>query len=236
MKRLLLAGVGLMTLAASSAVAADLPASMPTKAPPMMYQPYNWSGWYLGINGGYGWGNSNWVSPPPLVSTGNFDVDGGMVGGTLGVNWQSGAWVFGLEGDIDWSDIKGSAACGALNCETSNNWFGTFRGRVGYAFDRFLPYFTGGLAVGNVEAGGLGLGTESDTRAGWTVGAGVEWAVNGPWTAKVEYLYADLGKTGCNIACGGPTDVKFDANIVRAGINYRFGGGPAPVGGYPGGY
>jgi outer membrane immunogenic protein len=222
MKRLLLAGVGLLSLAATSAVAADLPARMPTKAPAFVHE-YNWSGWYLGINGGYGWGRSNWDSA--VGTTGDFDLSGGLIGGTLGVNWQRGAWVFGLEGDGDWSDMRGSISTCVPNCETRNNWLATFRGRIGHAFDRVLPYITGGLAAGDVEAGFAGFPKESDTRLGWTVGAGVEWAIAGPWTAKVEYLYTDLGSFSCSTAsCGGatPTNVDFRANILRGGINYRF--------------
>ena len=226
MKRLLLAGIVLLSLAATSAVAADLPARMPTKAP-AMYRAYNWSGWYLGINGGYGWGRSSWTDTASGATTGDFDVSGGLVGGTLGVNWQTGPWVFGLEGDGDWSDLRGSTATNCVvGCETRNNWLATFRGRVGYAFDRVLPYFTGGLAAGDIEAGVVGVTREGSTRAGWTVGGGVEWAIAGPWTAKIEYLYADLGKTSCSAAACtgvvGPTDVDFRANIVRGGINYRF--------------
>jgi len=232
MKRLLLAGVGILSLLATSAVAADLPARMPTKAP-MTYAPvYNWSGWYVGINGGYGWGRSSWADTVGPLS-GNFDTNGGLIGGTLGVNWQTGAWVLGIEGDGDWSDIRGTAACIGGPCETRNNWLATVRGRIGYSFDRFMPYFTGGLALGDIEARTPGVASEGDTKAGWAVGAGVEWALAGPWTAKLEYLHADLGHMNCDIACGGtgPTRVKFDADIVRAGINYRFSG-PTGIGGY----
>jgi outer membrane immunogenic protein len=227
MKRLLLAGVGLTTLCLASALAADLPPRMPTKAP--AYAPvYNWSGWYLGINGGYGFGRSNWSDTATGATTGGFDIDGGLIGGTLGVNWQSGPWVYGLEADGAWSDMRGSTAvtCAVANCETRNNWLATFRGRVGHAFDRVLPYVTGGLALGDVEAGVAGFGHDGSTQAGWTVGAGVEWAIAGPWTAKVEYLYTDLGTMSCSVAsCGGvgPVDVDFTANIIRGGINYRFG-------------
>jgi outer membrane immunogenic protein len=226
MKRLLLAGVASLAFgAASSAIAADIPARMPTKAPVYAPAMYNWSGWYIGIQGGYGFGRSSWTDTATGLSTGGFDVDGALLGGTLGVNWQTGAWVFGLEGDGSWSNIRGSTTvnCG-IPCETRNNWLATFRGRVGHAFDRFLPYITGGLAAGDIEA--VGIGTQSSTEVGWTVGAGLEWALAGPWTAKVEYLYADLGKMSCSIAvCGatGTTDVKLDTSIVRAGINYRFG-------------
>jgi outer membrane immunogenic protein len=227
MKRLLLAGVALLTLGAASAFAADLPARMPAKAPAYLPPGYNWSGWYLGINGGYGWGRSHWTDTVAGITTGGFNLEGGLIGGTLGINWQRGAWVFGLEGDGDWSDISGSTPTACVpNCETRNNWLATFRGRVGYAFDRWLPYVTGGLAVGDIEAGLVGLGRDNSTQAGWTVGGGVEWAIAGPWTAKVEYLYTDLGTMSCSIAtCGGvgTTDVDFTANILRGGINYRFG-------------
>ena len=230
MKRFLLAGAGLMALSVASAIAADIPARMPTKAP-VMVRGYNWSGWYIGIQGGYGWGRSSFTDTGTGVSTGDFDVDGGLVGGTLGVNWQApgSQWVFGLEGDGSWSGMRGSTTVGCVpGCETRNNWLATFRGRIGYAFDRVLPYVTGGLAAGDIEANITGFPTQSDTRVGWTVGAGVEWAIAGPWTAKVEYLYADLDKMSCGLAsCPvviGPTDVTLDANIFRAGVNYRFGG------------
>jgi outer membrane immunogenic protein len=131
--------------------------------------------------------------------------------------------VFGLEGDIDWSNIRGtsSAAVCAGTCETRNNWLGTARGRVGYAFDRFLPYLTGGLAVGDIKADLSGTGSTTTTKAGWTLGGGLEVAVAGPWTAKVEYLYVDLGKGRCDTCLGG-ADVNFTTNLVRGGVNYRF--------------
>ena len=224
MKRVVLAGM--VALAAVSmlgaASAADLPRPMPAKAP--AYVPpagYNWTGFYAGINGGGGWGTSEWSGPGG--NTGNFDISGGLVGGTVGYNWQMGQAVFGLEGDLDWSNIRGStnaAVCGT-SCETRNNWLGTVRGRIGYAFDRFMPYVTGGLAVGDIKADLAGAGSTTTTKAGWTVGAGLEAAIAGPWTAKVEYLYTDLGKGSCDVCTGG-ADVNFRSNIVRAGINYRF--------------
>ena len=150
----LVSGLGFLTLAAAMpASAADLPRAMPYKSPAMVAQ-YNWTGFYLGINGGGGFGDSNWngfaVSNSP---------SGGMIGGTAGYNWQGpgSPWVFGLEGDIDWTNIRDSSACGGVLCETRNNWFGTVRGRVGYAFDRFMPYVTVGLAIGDVEANRAGF-------------------------------------------------------------------------------
>jgi outer membrane immunogenic protein len=147
-----------------------------------------------------------------------------LVGGTIGYNWQLGQWVYGLEGDIDWSDIRGSTssdACAGTSCETRNNWLGTGRARIGYAFDRFLPYVTGGVAFGDVKASVAGFGSTTDTNAGWTLGGGIEAAIAGSWTAKVEYLYVDLGSTSCS-GCLLSTNVDFHTNIVRGGINYRF--------------
>jgi outer membrane immunogenic protein len=220
MKRVILAGVSALAVVMmmSGANAADLPrrhAEMPVKAPAYV-AAYNWTGLYAGINGGGGFGRSNWSA----LGT-DFNTSGGMVGGTLGYNWQMGQTVFGLEGDLDWSNVKGSTACGGFSCETRNNWLGTFRGRIGYAFNRVMPYVTGGLAVGNVKASSA-LGSSDETRAGWTLGGGIEANIVGPWSAKIEYLYADLGKTDCAACVVGGTDVSFHSNIVRAGLNYRF--------------
>jgi outer membrane immunogenic protein len=131
--------------------------------------------------------------------------------------------VFGLEGDVDWSNVRGSTACAVGTCETKNDWFGTVRGRVGYAFDRIMPYVTGGLAFGNIDAKPVGFAGTSSSHAGWTLGAGVEGAIADRWTAKVEYLYASIGDTNCNAAaCGIATNVDLRLNILRGGVNYRF--------------
>jgi len=222
MKRLLLASLSLMAIAAASqAVAADLPRQMPVKAPAYVAPYYNWTGFYLGVNGGYGFGNSNWSG----AGTGTFNASGGLIGGTAGYNWQFGQAVVGLEGDGDWSGISGStnnALCPG-GCQTSNNWLATARGRLGYAADRWLPYVTGGAAFGDIKAAIPGFAGVDTTKAGWTVGAGVEFAINGPWTAKLEYLYVDLGNDNCG-SCGvsSPDNVSLKSNIVRGGINYRF--------------
>lgn len=224
MKRVLL-GLGMLALAGlvgSTANAADLSRRYEapiTKAP--AYVPvYSWTGPYLGINGGGGWGTSRWDS------TGSFDVSGGLFGVQAGYNWQMGQAVFGVEGDIDWTNIKGSttAFC-ALGCETSNSWLATIRGRLGYAIDRFMPYVTGGAAFGNVRARTPGFAGGSDTGTGWTLGGGVEFAIAPNWTVKGEYLYVDLGNFNCGLACGGGLavdNVDFKSHIVRAGLNYRF--------------
>jgi len=222
MKRLslaMVAGVFVAAMAAPS-FAADLPRPA-YKAPIYSVPGYNWTGFYAGINGGYGFGTSDWsgtgASPKPK---------GALAGGTLGYNLQTGSWVWGIEGDVDYSWVKGSAtglgSCAAAGCETKNTWFGTARGRLGYAgWDRWLPYITGGAAFGGVKmTSGTGV-SETKTKIGWTVGGGIEYAVMSNWTAKIEYLYADLGTSNCG-SCAGTPDVTFKENIVRAGLNYRF--------------
>jgi outer membrane immunogenic protein len=218
MKKILLAGVGVLALGLGHASAADIVRrAPPAKAPVYVAPPFTWTGFYAGINGGYGWGTSEFSAP---FAPSSFDISGGLVGGTLGYNYQVGQFVFGIEGDIDASWIRGSAACGGFTCETRNNWLGTVRGRLGYAFDRFLPYVTGGAAIGDIETKVAGLGSSRDTNVGWTVGGGLEYAINGPWSLKVEYLYVDLGNGG-DVA-GTAADADFKTSIVRAGLNYRF--------------
>src|SRR5262249_31751623 len=110
-----------------------------------------------------------------------------------------------------------------INCQTKNNWFGTVRGRAGYAFGRVMPYVTGGLAFGDIEANVTALPGVSDTNVGWTIGGGVEGSIFANWTGKIEYLYADLGNVTCTTAaCGLPGNVDLRQSIVRAGVNYHF--------------
>jgi outer membrane immunogenic protein len=225
MKNLLLAGVAILALGIGSASAADIARrqAMPTKGPVYMAPVYNWTGFYVGINGGGAWGTSDWDN---AFGNANAKTSGFLGGGTIGYNYQVGQAVFGLEGDIDWSNIRGSTSngiCAGTNCETRNSWLSTARGRIGYAYDRWMPYVTGGAAFGDIKGNVAGFGSQSETRTGWTVGGGLEAAIAGPWTAKVEYLYVDLGKGSCGTGvCGTPTDVDFKAHIVRAGLNYRF--------------
>lgn len=212
MKSVLVASVAALALSAGlvSANAADIQQrSMPTKAPAYVQPVYNWTGPYIGISGGYGWGNSDFSGVG-----GSVDPSGGLFGATLGYNWQMGTLVTGIEGDISWSGLSDSS--GGLR--TENNWLGTVRGRLGYNAGRWMPYVTGGLAVGDIDANIAGVGSSNSTELGWTVGAGVEAQLAGPWTAKVEYLYVDLG-SGDSIAGSRP---DFTTNIVRAGLNYRF--------------
>lgn len=224
MKRVLTITTALASLAiASQAMAADMPPrqALPpqaVKAPPPPI--FNWSGFYVGAHAGYGWGSSQFEAP--AAATGAFDTDGWLFGGLVGVNYQTGQTVYGVEADINWSDFAGSAACGAFTCETDAPWFGTLRGRLGYAVDRFMPYVTGGLAYGKVKANVPGVGGDSDTRLGWTVGVGAEYAFTENMSWKTEYLYMDLGSFDCS-GCGLPVpDVDFRSHIVRTGVNVKF--------------
>ena len=231
-----------------SAFAADLPPAPAPRAPAVYLPPvvpvYNWSGVYLGINGGYGFGSSEWTDPQNLsgsTSSGSFNTNGGLVGGTLGVNFQTGGFVFGVEGDWDWQGLQGTSnspfcnilASGTPSCETKSDWIGTIRGRAGYAADRVLFYATGGGAFGNVQTGLNTLSLQSNTEFGWTAGAGIEWAFADNWTAKVEYLFVDLGNTTCNTsancrfdapATAANNSVSFTESMIRAGVNFKFNG------------
>jgi outer membrane immunogenic protein len=217
MKKILLASVGVLALGVTVAAAADIvrPRPMPAKAPVYVAPPFTWTGAYIGINGGAGWGRSDFSDP---FATGSFNTSGGLVGGTLGYNWQAGQAVFGLEGDGDWSNLRGSAPCALTSCETRNNWLATVRGRLGYALGDFMPYVTGGLAVGDIKTSIAGVGSANETKAGWTAGGGLEAHISGPWSAKIEYLYVDLGR-GASIV---GSDASFHSHVVRAGINYHF--------------
>jgi outer membrane immunogenic protein len=220
MKRLVLAGLAVAVMAGSAAAADMTPRYQQPYVKAPLYNPaYSWTGFYLGINGGGGWGNSAWDR------TGGFDVSGGLVGGTAGYNWQMGQVVLGFEGDVDWSDIKGTGTTHCVaGCTTNNDWLGTARGRLGYAFDRFLPFVTGGLAVGDIRATTPGFAGATQTNAGWTVGGGLEFALAANWTAKAEYLHVDLGNFNCGLSCGlaASDNVSYRADIFRGGVNYRF--------------
>jgi outer membrane immunogenic protein len=225
----------ILVVASRHALAADLPTkTIPAPLPAIVY---NWTGLYVGINGGFGTGKSNW-SDGPVGTTGGFNTSGFLVGGTLGANYQTGNYVVGIEGDGDWTNLQGNSGstCGDIaavvappvSCQTQSHWLATVRGRVGYAFDRFLIYGTAGAAFGNVQTGLNPPSTfDSSTEAGWAVGAGFEVAFAPNWTAKAEYLFVDLPNASCTTVgnCGGAAGsiVSFNENIIRAGINFKFG-------------
>lgn len=218
------AAAAAILIAPLGAQAADLgrrpppPAAYFTPAPTYT----NWTGFYGGLNAGYGFGTSSWNS---LVASGNPNPKGLLAGFTFGYNYQTSAWVWGLEGDIDFSDMKGSVVCGAGTCETKNSWLGTERLRLGYAgLNNWLLYLTGGAAFGDVKASNSLTGSATATKIGWVAGAGAEYAMWSNWSVKLEYLYANLGSVTCDVACGAPTGgtVGFKTSIVRGGVNYRF--------------
>jgi outer membrane immunogenic protein len=230
--KLFLSTAAALFAGALAAQAADLPYRGPPRAP--AYLPptvYNWSGLYIGVNGGGAFGNSNHTDTFLGVATGDFDVSGGLVGGTVGFNYQVGAWVWGLEGDIDWANVKGTSgafatAQGLTTYESELRWLSTFRGRLGYAWDRVLPYVTGGLAMGSVRgtvSNPVVVVTGTETQVGWTLGAGVEYAVTPNVSLKGEYLYVDLG-TATPIA---QDSIEFTTHVVRAGLNWKFDWGGA---------
>lgn len=224
----------------TAASAADLAVKAPvyTKAPAPV--PSSWAGGYIGIEGGFGPGHSDQTdSAPPLTTAdGHYSLQGGFIGGTLGYNWQSGPWVYGLEGDYSWADISGqSDVCGPSSlfgphpCGTKLNDYGTFRGRLGYAFGQrgeWLVYGTGGLAVGDVHGWDSAYPSSGSAfLTGWAAGGGVETAFAQNWTFKVEYLHMDLGKKvlfDVDPVVGVPETVSFKADLVRFGVNYHFSG------------
>jgi outer membrane immunogenic protein len=223
------AALGLtMLLAVGASHAADLAQpprhQMYTKAP--LYTPapvFTWQGLYAGINGGYGWASSTLSGPG---GSNDITPSGALAGVQLGYNMQSGSLVYGLEGDIDYSWLKKSADLVAPcpGCELRNHYLATLRGRLGYSFGQWMPYITGGAAIGDIQFYTPAGGAQAIDKFGWTVGGGVEYAFGfSKWSAKLEYLYADLGSATCDAThCGVPIDADMRANIVRAGINLRY--------------
>jgi outer membrane immunogenic protein len=223
--------VFLSVVGASRVVAADLP--LPSQPRYEADAPYaHWGGVYLGLNGGFGLGSSQWTHG--LIATSIFSTEGFLLGGTIGFNYPVSAVLFGVEGDLDWSTLNGSvgncavnAAGAAAACETKNNVLSTVRARMGYAFDRALVYVTGGAAFGDVQTGLNPPATFNATaKFGWAAGAGLEYAFSENWSAKAEYLFVDLGVASCTSAanCGSAAgaSVTLTENLVRGGFNYRF--------------
>jgi len=224
-----------LALGAIGAQAADLgrrPATVgPSPVQPLSPVPYNWSGFYAGVNGGYGFGRSHWNDSAVGSGSGGFDLNGGLVGGQIGYNWQFGPWVLGVETDADWTNINGSTGgvgviCGVDGtgqCKTQQNWFGTTRARAGYAFGAVMPYISGGVAYGDRSLT-VPSGTSSNVNAGWAAGGGVEVGLNRNWSAKAEYLHLDLGTASFFSAASGSNSLRVPLtdDLVRAGVNYHW--------------
>ena len=208
MKRIARSAALLVTVAASAASAAGvaLAADLPRPSYYATTGAYSWAGPYLGGNFGHEWGTT---SNNPTRPSG---FAGGIEGG---YNWQTGQFVFGGEADLALSGANDMFA----PWKFSNPWFGTLRGRAGYAFSNVLFFATAGVAVGALQAETVGLATETHANVGWTAGVGVEAGLVGNWSAKVEYLFVDLASN--TFALTG-TSNGLSASLVRIGVNYHF--------------
>ncbi|MBH5397999.1 porin family protein [Bradyrhizobium sp. CNPSo 4010] len=232
-KKLLLAAVSLVALSATApALAADLAARPYTKAPPAAIAAvYDWSGFYIGLNGGGGWAHTTWDFVG-VGREGSHDATGGTVGGQIGYRWQSGQFVFGLEGQGNWADFSGDniSALFATRNRTKIDAFGLITGQVGYAWNNVLLYVKGGAAVvsDKYEIYGLGgplLASTSETRWGGTVGAGLEYGFAPNWSVGVEYNHIFLADKDVTFAgFAGTERIRQDVDMGLVRLNYKFGG------------
>jgi outer membrane immunogenic protein len=245
MKKFLLGLAGLVALAAPAS-AADLAARPYAKAPgPMIAAIYDWSGIYVGANGGWGSSHKCWDDYAGAVffaAEGCHDATGGVAGAQIGYRWQTSAFVFGLEAQGNWADLKGSNAS-LVNLGFTNqsriDAFGLFTGQIGYAFNNVLLYAKGGAAVTadrfrvyNTGTGLLAATTNDDSRWGGVVGAGLEFGFSPNWSAAIEYDHLFMGTHSYNFVTTPPAVVgpfgsdriKQDVDLVTVRVNYRWGG------------
>ena len=251
MKRLFIGSVALMALAAGPVVAADMPVRAPVyKATPAVAF-YNWTGPYVGGHIGYGWATARFTDVECYCITDDsipgyrfsFDYDGWIGGAQLGYNGQTGSWVYGVELDFSFSGMRTSfhtpffGATSDQSYSSEIKWFGTGRARLGYAFDRVLPYVTGGFAFADVDNrfnDPPRVSVDSGVKWGWTAGGGVEVAIDRAWTIRGEYLYVQLPTVAANVPCGS-TECPFDwgnhFHVGRVALNYKFDWGKGPIAG-----
>jgi outer membrane immunogenic protein len=214
------------------AQAADLPVRRAPAPVPVVAPVYNWSGFYIGGNVGYGW--SAGTVDINGVSFEGGDLKGPFAGGQIGYNWQAGQWVFGIEADGQWANIKEDYTFAGLTFTDKVDYFFTIRGRLGIAFNNALLYATGGYAHLGWESSvtdGATIVSVSGDRGGWTVGGGMEFAFASNWSAKLEYLYIqtfDKDQTIFNV----PVTWNLHVHTAKVGLNYRFGGGGPVVARY----
>lgn len=227
MRRFTLAlAAAVVAVGVTGASAADLGQRPVYKAQPAPLPViYNWSGFYIGGHLGYGWGRDK-ITDMVTGVTGSSDANAFLGGAQAGYNWQVGQWVFGIEGDWSWTDAKGDVAIPGAIVNTKTNWYSTATGRLGYAVDNWLWYVKGGGAWADTDTaiGGVSVGK---TRSGWTIGGGVEYGLTPNWSAKLEYNYLDFGKDDIGAPIGVRSDMQ--AHLLKAGLNYRFDWGKAPV-------
>lgn len=240
MKKFLLGSVALLALGVTSASAADLAARPYTKAPPMMAAIYDWSGFYIGANGGYGTSRDRRTNLTTNTFLGSYDPDGGVAGGQVGYRWQTGAWVFGLEAQGDWANLRGSTQNlgNVTNHLTSKmDAFGLFTGQIGYAWSNALLYAKGGAAVTDRRyefvanaTGALDAANGYETRWSPTVGVGLEYGFAPNWSAALEYDHIFENRhdmrftTPAGTVLGATYNSGGDTDLVTARINYRWGG------------
>jgi outer membrane immunogenic protein len=229
--------VGFSLLTATSVHAADLGARAYAKAPPI--DPvFSWTGFYLGVNAGSGWGRTNTdelcfdCSPSPVFPLGKHSYSGFIGGGQIGFNYQFGNLVLGVESDFDATDIHGASTAGPddYTNTTRYNWIASVRGRGGWAINNFYLYATGGAAFADVRHSSLDFSTgapeASTTKTGSVVGGGLEYAIGNHWSIRGEYLYYDIGsnRLQINLVPIRPVYFQFTDHVQsgRAGINYKF--------------
>jgi len=250
MKKFLLGTVALMAMAAPAA-AADLAARPYTKAPPPVVAIYDWSGFYVGANGGWGSSHKCWDFITPagafVAAEGCHDATGGVAGGQIGYRWQSTNWVFGVEAQGDWADLKGSnvSPLTGFRVQSRINAFGLFTGQVGYAANNVLLYLKGGAAVTNdkfdiftsavgIPPNTLVANTGDQTRWGGVVGAGLEYGFAPNWSAAIEYDHLFMQDKDTRFVTAGPLfppgllfsndRIRQDVDLVTVRVNYRWGG------------
>jgi outer membrane immunogenic protein len=235
MKKMMLVTASFVALgAAAPAVAADLAARPYTKAPAMIQAAYDWSGFYIGLNGGGGTSHKSWNLVGGL-SEGSHDATGGTIGGQVGYRWQQGPIVFGVEAQGNWADFSGDNVSQVFLADrnrTKIDAFGLFTGQVGYAWNNALLYAKGGAAVVDDKYSVLGaasgalLASASETRWGGVVGVGFEYGFTPNWTVGIEYDHLFMGRSTINFATPGfvPDSIKQDVDLFTARVNYKFGG------------
>jgi outer membrane immunogenic protein len=247
MKKVLLSTVALIAFAAPAA-AADLAARPYVKAPPApIAVVYDWSGFYIGANGGWGQSHNcvDFITLAGTVASGCRDRSGGVVGGQIGYRWQANQFVFGLEAQGDWADLKSSHISlfnPALSTRVKTDGIGLFTGQIGWAWNAALLYVKGGAAVTSNHfdifdtVTGAGLASAGSTRWGGTVGVGFEYGFAPNWSIGAEYNHLWMGDannsfTGVDPRLAGIVNNRItqDVDMVTLRLNYRFGWGAAPV-------
>jgi outer membrane immunogenic protein len=215
-------GLGAAAILASVSLASAADLGGPT---PPSYAPYtpefSWAGLYFGVHGGAGWGSA--IASTPA----DFGIAGPYIGAQAGYNFvMLGDLVLGAEADINWSGINGirqSGAGGGITTTEDIDWFGTVRGRVGWAMGTWMPYITGGWAYASAtRTTSVGLQTLTRGHSGWTAGAGVEWALTPNWTVKAEYKYLAFGPATYVWAVGPASTVNLGVHSAEIGVNYKF--------------